>query len=219
MIIKHRNKRNKIIKSISYSQDEILSWIIKLYCPNGFSLDPTYSKGIFYKYNIKQPKYRFDINPLFGFVKKSDCRKMKFKNSSLQSIIFDPPFLATTGKSLKSNNDNENIIAKRFGVYKNMKELWEFYKDSLVEFKRILIDNGFLIIKIQDSISSGKQYLSHHFITQEAIKLNLYPKDLFILLAKNRIIADWQRNQKHARKFHSYFLVFQKLKVNIHYDI
>ena len=41
--------QDEIIKSISYEQDEILQWIIDLYCHNGFQLDPTYSKGNFYK--------------------------------------------------------------------------------------------------------------------------------------------------------------------------
>lgn len=52
----------------------------------------------------------------------------------------------------------------------------------------------------------------------EAIKIGFYPKDLFILLAKNRVTADWQvKNQKNARKFHSYFWVFQKTNKNIEY--
>jgi hypothetical protein len=39
-----------------------------------------------------------------------------------------------------------------------------------------------------------------------------YPKDLFILLAKNRLIANWQKaNQKHARRYHCYYWVFKKL--------
>lgn len=42
---------------------------------------------------------------------------------------------------------------------------------------------------------------------------------MFVLLAKNRIVADWQaKNQKHARKFHSYFLVFEKKKSKIDYS-
>ena len=86
------------------------------------------------------------------------------------------------------------------------------------EFYRILRDDGILIFKCQDKISSGKQYLSHYFIIQEAIKLGYYPKDFFVLLAKNRIVADWQlKNQKNARKFHSYFIVFQKTDKQIKY--
>ena len=52
---------------------------------------------------------------------------------------------------------------------------------------------------------------SHNFIMNEAEKLGFYTKDLFILLAKQRIFARWQiKNQKHSRKFHSYFIVFEK---------
>ena len=29
-------------------------------------------------------------------------------------------------------------------------------------------------------------------------------------LARNRLVANWQRNQQHARKYHSYFWVFRK---------
>ena len=129
----------------------------------------------------------------------------------------DPPFLATTGKSITAN-DNNNFINKRFGVFPNEKELHQFYIDSMKEFYRILKDDGILIFKCQDKISSSKQYLSHVFIINEAIKIGYYPKDMFILLAKTRIVADWQvKNQKNARKFHSYFLVFQKCNKKIEY--
>lgn len=131
--------------------------------------------------------------------------------------MFDPPFLATTGKSLEQDAEN-NIINKRFGVYPNEKELHQFYIDSMKDFYRILKDDGILIFKCQDKISSGKQYMSHCFIYNEAIKIGYYPKDLFVLLAKNRLVADWQaRNQKNARKFHSYFWVFQKKNKVIEY--
>jgi len=137
-------------------------------------------------------------------------------NESIECQMFDPPFLATTGKSLKT--DEGNIINRRFGVYPSEKELHQFYVDSLLESHRILKKNGILIFKCQDKVSSGKQYMSHVFIMNEAIKIGFYPKDLFILLAKNRIVADWQlKNQKNARKFHSYFWVFEKNGKQIEY--
>ena len=132
-------------------------------------------------------------------------------------MMFDPPFLATTGKSLKADNDS-NKINKRFGVYPSEKELHQFYIDSMKEAYRVLKDDGVLIFKCQDKVSSGKQYISHVFIMDEAVKIGFYPKDLFILLAKNRLVADWQlKNQKNARKFHSYFWVFQKCNKKIEY--
>ena len=131
--------------------------------------------------------------------------------------MFDPPFLATTGKSLNGTDDN-NFINKRFGVYPSEKELHRFYIDSMLEFHRILKENGILIFKCQDKVSSGKQYLSHVFIINEAIKIGYYPKDMFILVAQSRLVAQWQvKNQKNARKFHCYFLVFEKSNKKIEY--
>ena len=60
--------------------------------------------------------------------------------------------------------------------------------------------------------------MSHIFIYNEAVKIGFYPKDLFILLAKSRVVANWQaKNQKNARKYHSYFWVFQKNNMKIEY--
>lgn len=207
-----------MIKSISYDQGEIIRDILNLHVPeHKIDCDPTYSKGIFYtNTSIETPRYKFDILPYNDTVIYADCRNLPLDNCSLNCIMFDPPFLATTGKSLKE--ENGNIINKRFGVYSNEKELHQFYIDSMKEFYRILKDKGILIFKCQDKVSSGKQYMSHVFIMNEAVKLGFYPKDLFILLAKSRIVADWQlKNQKNARKFHSYFWVFQKCDTQIQY--
>jgi hypothetical protein len=130
--------------------------------------------------------------------------------------MFDPPFLATTGPSLKSTKKN-NIINKRFTVFPNEQELHQYYVDTLKELYRITKPNGYVIFKCQDKVSSGKQYLSHCFIWNEVKDVGFYPKDLFILVAKNRIVANWQKKQKHARKFHSYFFVFQKKDVRVYY--
>lgn len=208
-----------VISSISYDQSEIINNILLLHTNNHvIDCDPTYSKGNFYKNTgIKEPIYKFDINPQTDDTIQADVRNLPLENKSIQTIMFDPPFLATTGKSLVVNNDN-NIIAKRFGVFNSEKELHQFYIDAMIEMYRILDDNGILIFKCQDKISSGKQYLSHVFIINEAIKIGFYPKDLFILLAKSRLVAEWQaKNQKNARKFHSYFIVFEKSNKRISY--
>ena len=200
----------KMIKSISYNQEEIIKWILQLHCLTDIELDATYSKGNFYK-GVKKPKYKFDICPQTSDTIKGDCRNLPIESESLNTIMFDPPFLATTGPSLKK--ESGNIINKRFGVYNSEKELHQFHISSLKEFYRLLKEKGVLIFKCQDKVSSGIQYISHNFIINEAEKIGFYCKDLFILLAKNRIVADWQiKNQKNARKFHSYFIVFQKTK-------
>lgn len=208
-----------LVKSVSWDQGEIIKNILKLHSQNGrIDCDATYSTGNFYKNTgIEEPVYRFDINPQVVGVEFGDSRNLPLEDGSIGCLMFDPPFLATTGSSLKKN-DESNKINKRFGVYPSEKELHQFYIDSIKEAYRVLSDHGILIFKCQDKVSSGKQYMSHCFIYTEAIKAGFYPKDLFVLVAKNRIVADWQlKNQKNARKFHSYFWVFEKTDKKIDY--
>lgn len=212
-----------MIKQIQYDQNEIINNIISLYIKNGaIEVDATYSKGNFYKNNnIQEPIYKFDISPQDVNVVKADCRELPLQNESVGSIMFDPPFLATTGPSLRKNDDS-NIIAKRFGTYKNEIELHQMYFDSMKEFYRILKPGGILIVKCQDKVSSGKQYMQHVYIMNMAEDIGYYTKDMFILCVNNRLVANWQKNQKHARKYHSYFYVFEKPikkdKIKINWD-
>ena len=158
-----------MIKSLSFNQQQIIQDIISLYIPSGrIDLDPTYSKGIFYKNaTFEKPILKYDLIPQSEDFFQAVCRNLQFKNESLNSIIFDPPFLATTGPSLNSN-ENNNLINKRFGVYPNEKELHQMYLDSLKEFWRILKPDGILIFKCQDKISSGKQYMTHTYVINMA---------------------------------------------------
>ncbi len=207
-----------MIKSISYDQSEIIKNILNLHVPNHkIDCDPTFSVGNFYKNTgIDIPRFRFDISPQVEGVTQGDSRCLPLEDSSIDCIMFDPPFLATTGKSLLSSE--VNIINRRFGVYPSEKELHQFYVDSLKESYRVLKNKGILIFKCQDKVSSGKQYMSHVFIMNEAVRVGFYPRDLFVLLSKNRLVADWQiKTQKNARKFHSYFWVFEKSDKVINY--
>ena len=146
----------------------------------------------------------------------SDARHLPLADSSIFCMMLDPPFLASKGKSLDSTDGN--IISRRFGVYPDEKSLHLCYANMLKEAHRVLKTDGILIFKCQDKVSSGKQYLSHVFIVNKDTETGFYPKDLFILLAKNRLTADWQkRHQVHARKYHCYFLVFQKNDRKIQY--
>lgn len=127
------------------------------------------------------------------------------ENNSIKSIIFDPPFLAGYTK-----NKPTGVIGKRFHGFRYMADVWSWYESCLSEFNRVLLLNGLVVFKCQDTVSSGKQHWSHIHIVNEAEKRGFYCKDIFILLAKNRIKGHNHHNQKHARKFHSYFLVLIK---------
>ena len=207
-----------LVKNISYDQSEIISNILRLHVPGGkIDCDPTYSIGAFYNgAEIEAPALRFDIKPQAEGVIQADARHLPLEDESISCMMLDPPFLATTGKSLTEGQGN--IINRRFGVFPDEQSLHRFYVEAMVEAHRVLKPQGILIFKCQDKVSSGKQYFSHVFIMNEAVKVGFYPKDLFILLAKNRLVADWQaRNQRNARKFNSFFWTFQKNNKRIDY--
>jgi SAM-dependent methyltransferase len=207
-----------LVKSIGYYQSEIIRNILRLHVPEGkIDCDPTFSTGAFYNgTGIDAPQYRFDISPQRADVIQADARHLPLIDGSISCMMLDPPFLATKGKSL--NSTDGNIINRRFGVYPDEKSLHRCYSDMLAEAYRVLKPDGILIFKCQDKVSSGKQYMSHVYIINEAVRIGFYPKDLFILLAKSRLVADWQKqNQAHARKWHAYFLVLQKSDRRIEY--
>jgi len=199
-------KMSDLIKTTNFNQVEIISDIIKLHVPAGIDLDPTYSKGNFYNQGmIDKPKIKSDLYPKFDDVIESDACKLDFvDDNSLGCIMFDPPFIAGHTKKVSG------IIGERFHGFPYVKDLWEWYDLCLAEFYKKLKPKGVLIFKCQDTVSSGKQWFSHVHIMNKAEEIGFYNKDLFVLLAKTRIIGHNHHNQKHARKFHSYFLVLIK---------
>ena len=173
--------------------------------------DPTYSKGNFYRNTgIEPPVHKLDIDPQTEDTVACDCRSLPYEKGALNSILFDPPFVSTKGPSVKKAKAGSNVIIGRFSCYPTAEALYEFYDQSLTEFYRVLSDTGVLIFKCQDQVSSGVQYMSHVYIHNMAVKKGFYPKDLFILNSKNRLISGKHKNQKHARKFHCYYWVFEK---------
>lgn len=202
-----------IIKSVSYDQGEIIKNIIKLHVPSGkIDCDMTMSKGNFYKKTgIELPRHKFDKFPQREDTIKID-NKILLDDESIDSLMIDLPFLVGSRKDVHSYDDGSCIIGKRFEQYGSMNELIESYKLWIREAARVLKPNGTLIFKCQPTVSGGVQYFIDTLSTIEAIKNGLYPKDRFILVAKNRLIGAGHHKQQHSRRFESYFLVFKKQK-------
>ena len=69
-------------------------------------------------------------------------------------------------------------------------------------------------MKCQDEVCANKQRLTHVEIVNELTSTNGYiVEDLFVLLRTNRPGVSRMLTQNHARKNHSYFLVFRKPKL------
>jgi hypothetical protein len=205
-----------VISSINYDEQEIIRNILELHVPSKLiDCDPTYSIGNFYKKGLSQPKYKFDKFPSIEGVVEATSDNLSLERESIDTIMFDPPFVIG-GANYKENKEGSSIIAKRFTSFTSWEELQQMYSGSLKEFYRVLKPNGVVIFKCQDCVASAKQHFSHVWLMYEAVKLGFYPKDLFILLAKNRLTD--KRKQQHARKYHCYYWVFKKEACKLSYN-
>lgn len=190
--------------SIFDADEEILKAIDDIFLKNKwYDLDCTYSKGVFYK-NIKPPRNKSDLIPVYDDVIKADCTELNhIQDNTLESIVFDPPFLFRNRKS--ENNDK---MSQRFSYFKSYEELIDMYFKSLDCFKKKLKKGGYVLFKCQD-MTDGKFYCTHNDIINYATSNGYILKDIILKKAKSKLQRD-AKQQNCVAKIHSYWLVFKK---------
>jgi len=197
-----------VIRSLYDSQDAILSGIQELYLPDGYQCDITFGNGAFWK-NLSQPELRFDISPQVSGVIAATSTNLPLRNESIQNIVFDPPFLTYIRNDRTGNG--KMIMAQRFSGYWTYQELQDHYSQTLLECYRVLQKKGLLIFKCQDIVHNHRFHPTHVNVIMWAQDVGFRLKDMFVLAAKHRLPAPNRAGkQKHARIFHSYFLVLEK---------
>lgn len=196
---------NKHLSSVFNNECELLNSILKLHNNDkDIELDPMYFRGMFYREFINKPKYRFDINPLSKDVEKANAKELPIKSESINCMILDPPFLFEI-----RNRKSSSYAGNTHGILKGFGELEDLYKGILKESYRILKNKGILIFKCQDYTDS-KTTMTHCFVYKWATELGFYAKDIVILVNPTNKIYHKDLKQRHFRKIHSYFWVFQK---------
>ena len=200
------------IKSVSYDQVEILQSIMSLCGIGRFDADVTYGNGKFYT-EIERPVFCSDISPQVEGVTECSSDSLPLGDSSIKSLVFDPPFL-TYVRAAREGNGNM-VMAKRFGGYWRYDELEAHYKATIAEAGRVLSKGGIMVFKCQDIIHNHKMHCTHYNVIRWAEDL-FRLKDLFVLPVKHRMPIPEQKGvakkkQKHARIYHSYFLVLERL--------
>lgn len=195
------------VKSISHDQHEILGWIKELYCPEGFDADLTYGNGKFWDM-LDRPRHCFDIQPLHECVVEASSTDIPLPDNHIGSVVFDPPFLTYVRQGREGNG--RMVMAKRFAGYWRYDELEAHYRGTLMECSRVLRKGGIVVFKCQDIIHNHKMHCTHANVINWASEYGFRLKDLFVLAAKHRMPSPNRAGkQRHARIFHSYFLVLE----------
>ncbi len=196
---------------------EVFPSILKLHVPKGSIIaDVTFGKGVFWK-NVNLKDYQLLPSDIKTGI---DCRNLPYGDNQIDCVVLDPPYMEGLYRSDDSfagngthysfrdhysNGDRpENITAKWHDA------VLEFYVRASIEAYRVLKNEGTLIVKCQDEVSAGVQRLTHVEIIMNLLHLGFYAKDIFVLLRRNRPVVTRVKQQLHARKNHSYFIVFKK---------
>jgi len=144
-----------------------------------------------------------------------NCRNLPYGNNILGAIVFDPPYMHTPGGTAHVNHQNyehyySNNSANGSRENKYHDAVLELYFLAAKEAYRALKPKGVYIVKCQDEVCAGKQRLTHVEIINELATYGFVIEDLFVLVRNGKPGVSRMLKQKHARKNHSYFLVFIK---------
>jgi DNA modification methylase len=197
---------------------DVFPRILELHVPEGSSVaDVTYGKGVFWR-KVARSRYKLHATDLQMGV---DCRKLPYADGSMDCVVLDPPYMeglfrkskdhlagAGTHRAFREHYSNGEATE---GGPKWHDAVLDLYFQAGQEAHRVLRDNGVLIVKCQDEVSANRQRLTHVEIINDFESRGFYTKDLFVVMRLNQPGISRLKKQVHARKNHSYFLVFVKV--------
>ncbi len=202
-----------IFSAYQATNDDVFPYILKLYVPEGSLVaDVTYGRGVFWK-NIPAGSYDLRATDLRNGV---DCRKLPYGDTTMDCVVFDPPYMHTPGGTAHQNHQNFEAYYYNNGTENGTKKYHEavldLYFKGAKEAHRVLKPEGIYIVKCQDEVCANQQRLTHVEIINELTTMGFVIEDLFVVLRMNKPGVSRMLRQVHARKNHSYFLVFRKAK-------
>lgn len=193
------------------TNDEVFPHVVRLYVPEGSKIaDVTYGRGVFWK-QIDTSKYELHPSDLKNGV---DCLKLPYGDGMFDVVVFDPPYMHTPGGTAHNGHQNYEEYYSNNGTNHSSKKYHEAVLDlyylAANEARRILRGDGIYILKCQDEVCANQQRLTHVELINELEKKGFVVEDLFVVLRRNKPGVSRMLRQVHARKNHSYFLVFRK---------
>lgn len=168
------------------------------------TLDPTYGKGNWWKEFSPNKLIAHDIK-----IDGVDFRDLPYDDEYFDAVAYDPPYVSVGGRSTSGMPG----FLDAYGLEEAPRtpdQLQEYINSGLVECARVLKKKGFLLVKCQDYISSGKLWIGTHWTQRCAISEGLEVVDRLEYLVAAPRPQPPGRKQVHARRNYSTLFVFQK---------
>jgi tRNA G10 N-methylase Trm11 len=173
--------------------------------PDDLVMDVTYGRGRFWTRYRPRHLVTHDIT-----IDGVDFRHLPEGSSSVDVIVFDPPYIAQGGRETSTIPD----MLDRYGlvdVPKTVPEVNQLIADGIQEATRVLRPKGRLLVKCMDYVCSGRLVLGRHHVVTTALGIGLEQVDEFVHYSGTGPQSTWER-QLHSRRAHSFLCVFRKSK-------
>ena len=219
---------------------DVFPEILALHLPEGGVIaDVTFGRGVFWT-NVDRRRWRVlgsdlliedkirDRFPALDLKSDVDFANLPYDDASLDGVVLDPPYMegfyrqnaqALAGSGTHSNfrsaysaGAEGSRIDRPHDRFAWQDRVIEAYLAGATEAHRVLREGGLFFVKCQDAVSANVQRLAHVEIITGLEELGFYCKDLFVVVRPARPGVSRLKTQVHARKNHSYFLVFVKRK-------
>lgn len=205
-------KNDLVLSAHVDGNGQVFPEIMKLYVAQGSIVaDVTYGKGAFWR-NIPPGTYELRATDILNGI---DCRDLPYTDGEIDCVVLDPPYMhspggtAHVGHTPFETHYRNNGSGKQTGS-KYHEAVLDLYREAGREAHRVLCERGVMIVKCQDEVCSNRQRFTHIEIIQAYEKIGFVAEDLFVVVRANRPGVSRAVRQVHARKNHSYFLVFWK---------
>lgn len=199
-----------VLSAYQGTNDEVFPHVISMYvAPGSVVADVTFGKGVFWK-DVPQNLYELRPTDVSTGV---DCRDLPYDDKSIDCVVFDPPYMHTPGGTAHVGHQNfENYYQNNQASSdkKYHEAVLDLYYTAADEAFRVLKDGGIYIVKCQDEVCANRQRLTHVELINELALKGFVVEDLFVVVRRGRPGVSRALVQAHARKNHSYFLVFIK---------
>lgn len=201
-----------VLSAYMESNSSVFPRILDLYVAPGSKVaDVTFGKGAFWR-NIPEHRYHLlATDALTG----TDCRNLPYENGFVDCVVLDPPYMHSPGGTAHRTHGafEQHYRNNGSGMQTESKyheAVLELYVAAANEAHRVLRERGVLIVKCQDEVCSNRQRFTHVEIILSYQEMGFVAEDLFVVMRNNRPGVSRTKRQVHARKNHSYFLVFWK---------
>lgn len=207
-----RATNDLVMSSHHGSNADVFPQILNLYVASGAVVaDVTYGKGAFWK-KVQRPDMTLHATDLANGI---DCRDLPYEDDTIDVVVLDPPYMHTPGQGAHAGHQNfenyyRNNVAAQPGAAKYHEAVLDLYFAAAKEAARVLKGGGFLIVKCQDEVCANRQRLTHVELINECEGFGFTAEDLFVVTRSSRPGVSRILRQRHARKNHSYFIVFWK---------